>query len=287
MDQKGESTALTRELGAELRAARVKAGFTGLSLAHQLGWDQSKISRMETGVRGTSEVDAAIYLAYCKVGGKELNRLLDLAREADNGYRLRLHGSALPDELRSLIVQETTADVITAFELTRIPGLLQTEEYARALLTAGLAPRKEIESRVQARLERQSLLCRHKPSITFFIHEFALRLPVGGTMVMHEQCLKLLFDANRPQTAIRVIPSAVGAHAGTPGAFRIMQISGHKPVVYVENYTVSLFLEQRDDIDAYRRSVDALTAVALDEGQSRTLIAEVANEYDVPEGPQQ
>lgn len=275
-----ESTALSREIGAELRKAREAAGHMGYGLARNLGWSQSKVSRMESGMSPPSEVDAAMYLAYCKVDPKEINRLLDLTREANTGYRLRAHGEALPDELRSLIVQETTADLITDFEVAQVPGLLQTEDYCRALLGALGLRARDIEPRVQARLDRQSLLRRQKPLITFLIHEHALRAPVGGYRVMHEQCLHLLFEAQR----IRVVPAEIGAHPGMSGAFRIMEFFGHNPVVYVENRTVSLFLEKVADVATYRGTAHKLADVALDEGQSRTLIARLASEYDRPEG---
>jgi transcriptional regulator with XRE-family HTH domain len=280
-----ESSALSRELGAELRKAREKAGFVGYQLANRLGWSASKISRAETGLQPLGEVDTAIFLSYCHAEREETKYLMGVARELSDAYHLRPHGSALPDELRTLIIQETTADVITDFEVTRIPGLLQTEDYARALLAASSVPAKEISARVQARMDRQTLLARPKPDITFFIHEFALRLPVGGNRVMHEQCLKLLFEVHRHGSAIRVIPIEHGAHAGMSGAFRIMRVTGHHPVVYVENRTVSLFLETVPEVATYLQMVDKLALAALNEGESRELIAQLASDYDRPEGP--
>ncbi|WP_166658996.1 helix-turn-helix domain-containing protein [Labedaea rhizosphaerae] len=279
-----ESSALSRELGAELRKAREKAGYVGYQLANRLGWSASKVSRAETGLQPPSEVDTAIFLSYCHAERDEIKYLMGVARELSDAYHLRPHGSGLPDELRTLIIQETTADVITEFEVTRIPGLLQTDDYARALFMAGVVPPKEIGARVQARVDRQSLLARPKPDITFFIHESALRTPVGSNRVMHEQCLKLLFDVHRHGSVIRVIPIEHGAHAGMSGAFRIMQVTGYNPVVYVETQTVSLFLEKVSEVTTYLRMVDKLALAALDEGQSRELIAQLASDYDRPEG---
>ena len=283
--ERRESSALSRELGAELRKAREKAGFVGYQLANRLGWSASKVSRAETGQQPLSEVDTAIFLSYCRVERNEIKYLMSVARELSDAYHLRPHGSGLPDELRTLIIQETTADVITQFELARIPGLLQTDDYARALFTAGTVPPKEIGARVQARMDRQSLLARPQPDITFFIHEAALRTPVGSNRVMHEQCLKLLFEVHRHGSVIRVIPIEQGAHAGMSGAFRIMQATGHHPVVYVETQTVSLFLEKASEVATYLQVVDKLALVALDGGQSRELIAQLASDYDRPEGP--
>ena len=272
-----ESSALSRELGAELRKARERAGYISYQLANRLGWSATKVSRMETGLQPPSEIDTAIYLAYCKADPEQIKRLQALSREVGQEWHLQAHGTGLPDELRTLVMLETTADLITDFEITRIPGLLQTEEYARALLTAALPP-GDIEPRVQARLDRQALMRRENTAITFFIHEFALRLPVDGSRVMHEQCLHLLFEVHR----IRVVPIEIGAHAGMSGAFRIMQMLGHNPVAYVENRTNSLFLEEPCDVADYQDMAAKLAHVALDEGQSREVIARIASEYDQP-----
>ena len=280
-----ESSALSRELGAELRKAREKAGYVGYQLANRLGWSATKVSRAETGMQPLSEVDTAIFLSYCRAERDEIRYLMGVARELSDTYHFRPHGSGLPDDLRTLVIQETTADVITQFELARIPGLLQTDDYARALFEAGTAAKTEIAALVQARMDRQSLLARPKPDITFYIHEFALRTPVGSNRVMHEQCLKLLFEVHRHGSVIRVIPIKHGAHAGMSGAFRIMRFDGHHPVVYVETQTVSLFLEKVSEVATYLQMVDKLELAALNEGQSRELIAQLASDYDRPEGP--
>jgi transcriptional regulator with XRE-family HTH domain len=123
------STAHSRELGGELRRAREATGATAFDFARKLGWHQSRISRIETGKLDPSEVEVAIYLTNCGVSGDELNRVLDLATESCDGFWYRKHDQQLPEELRSLMVQENTAAAITDFELTRIPGLLQEEHY--------------------------------------------------------------------------------------------------------------------------------------------------------------
>ncbi|MBA0127718.1 helix-turn-helix domain-containing protein [Haloechinothrix sp. YIM 98757] len=277
-----DSTARARELGAELRHARETIGLSGVEMARRLGWSHSKVSRMESGQRSASEVDTAIYLSSCGVARAELERLLELARQADDGYWVRPHGQALPDELRSLVIQESTATSITSFELSRINGLLQTEEYARALLyDSPLESLDDIELRVEARMARQSLLRRYRPPrLLFYVHEQALRLPVGGARVMHEQVLQLVFTTSLSHCSVRVVPTAAGAHPGLAGPFFLMRYDEHQPVVYVENETASVFLETPEDISTYRRILARLAEVALDEGQSREWLAELASEYD-------
>jgi transcriptional regulator with XRE-family HTH domain len=281
-----ESTARTRELGAELRRVREEARYTGHELALKLGWSASKVSRMETGARNTSEVDAAIYAAFCGAGPEKLGHLLELAAEPDTGYRLHPHGERLPDELRSLIALETTAQIIAYYEPMVIPGLLQTEDYARALFfETDLLPEDVIESRVHTRMQRQRLLRRRNPpAIAFFVHENALRLPVGGSRVMHEQLLHLLLISAAPPCRLRVVPVSAGARTSVTGPFIWMAHREHNPVIYVEHLTTSLFLETREDMQAYRRRLDRLSEIALDEGQSREFLADLASEFDREEG---
>lgn len=125
-----DSTTRSRELGAELRDVRERRGFTGTKLAELLGWSPGRISRMESGKRGMSEVDVATFLAYCGITGAELNRLLALCEDVFAATRMQRHGEHLPDELRSLVIQESTAEAIWEYEPLVVPGLLQTESYA-------------------------------------------------------------------------------------------------------------------------------------------------------------
>jgi transcriptional regulator with XRE-family HTH domain len=276
------STGRGRELGGELRRLRELAHYSGHELARKVGWNPAKISRMETGKSEPSEVDVAIFLTSCGVSGDELRRLLDMATETSDGYWYRQHDQQLPDELRSLVVQENTAETITDFELTRIPGLLQEEHYARALLVgAGIVPQEGIEPRVEARMARQSLLKRRDPPrCIFYIHEHAFRLTVGSAEVMRHQVWHLLMATSHPRCAIRVIPVAAGAHAGMAGPFRFLEFHEHKPMVYVENETSSLFLEEEQHIETYRKVLKRLSDVAMDAGQSREWLADLVSEYD-------
>jgi transcriptional regulator with XRE-family HTH domain len=210
-----DSSARERELGAELRKRRQAAGWSASDLGRRLGWSPAKVSRMESGDRGQSEVDVAIYLTFCGVHKEELNELLDLAREPDDGYLVRPHGQRLRDELRTLVFHETTAVNIDSYEPFLIPGLLQTEAYARALFYwVGLVPENRIEVCVHARIDRQALLRRpNPPAFDFLIHESAARSRVGGSEVMNEQLLHLVFLTSLPQCTIRIVP----ANYGPPG----------------------------------------------------------------------
>lgn len=281
-----DSTARTRELGAELRKIREAARYTGRELAFKLGWSQSKVSRMETGDREFSEVDAAVYAAFCGAMGDQLQRVRDLAQKVDDHYWLHARGERIPDELRSLIVQENLAQFLVKYDPLVIPGLTQTEEYARSLFKeAAIVPAERIEPLVEVRMDRQRLMGRQRPpQMTFYIHENALRMKVGTWPTMHEQLLHLLLISAAPHCQVRVVPRSAAAGVGTFGGFTWMGHREHNPVIYVGHLTTSLFLETREDGLAYRRILDQLNVVALDEGQSRECLANLASEYDREEG---
>ncbi|GAB3482912.1 helix-turn-helix domain-containing protein [Amycolatopsis cihanbeyliensis] len=280
---KRDSTARARELGAELRRIRQRSGLSGHDLARTLGWSPSKVSRMESGQRGASEVDVAVYLVSCGlVVRSELNRLVTLAREADSRYWLRPHSRELPEELRSLILQEGTANAITSYDPLIVPGLLQTEQYIRELFRWGSnRPPEDIELRVDARLARQHVLKRARsPWCKFFLHERALRAVVGGPEVMHEQLVSLLLVDSWPRCSIRVVPDAAGPYGIVGGAFKVMGYAEHPPVTYVDSWAAGLFLEEPEDVAMYREILARLDRDALDAGQSREWLAWLASEYD-------
>lgn len=257
-----------------------RANLNGKELATELGWPDSRISRLLNGKRDVPEVDLASFLAICKVTGQERKRLLGLCREAQTRGWLQQYGDRLPKQLTTLIDHEDKAVAIGDFQSTIIPGLLQTGDYARALMgETGNAPPHEIEDRVAARLARQSLFGR-RPAVqfTFYIHEFALRLPVGGAEIMSEQLHHLLCMSVRTYISIHVVPAAIGGHPGIAGHFKVMEFAEFRPLVYLDSETSSLFLEEPAEITAYRRILAGLAEVALDEGQSKEMIASLAIE---------
>lgn len=275
-----EPTIRSRELGEGLRRALFDAGINGSEAARQLGWSSSRVSRLLSGKRGGSELDVATFLGVCRVTAEERDRLLDLCHEQNTPGWLQQHGARLPKQLRTLIDHENKATAISDFESMIVPGLLQTGDYARAVIgQSANVPTEEIEDRVAARLARQALFTRRPPvQFTFFIQESVLRTPVGGRAVMSDQLHHLLRMAVRSYLALRVVPTAIGAHAAAAGSFRLMEFTEFRPVAYVESETSSLFLEKPVEITAYRNVLAALADTALDEGQSRDLIGNVASE---------
>lgn len=273
-----KSTIRSRELGDALRQAMERAGLNGKRTARMLGWSESRVSRLLTGQLGATEIDISAFLAVCMVTGEERERLLRLTREQDQPGWLQQHGSKLPEQLKTLVDHETKAVEINEFEALVVPGLLQTGDYAQALLErSGTVPGDEVQGRVAARLGRRSLFAReYRPHFNFYLHEFVLHLPVGGPEVMSDQLHELLRLSVRSYITIRVIPTAYGAHAGTAGSCRLMEFTEFKPVVYREEETAGHFLEELDEIAAYRKIFTSLANCALSERQSKELIASLA-----------
>jgi Domain of unknown function (DUF5753)/Helix-turn-helix domain len=275
-----KSTIRSRELGDALRLAMERANLNGRRTATLLDWSESRVSRLLTGQVGASEVEVSAFLAVCGVVGHERDRLLRLTREQASPGWLQRHGFQMPEQLRTLIDHENRSIEISQFEATVIPGLLQTGDYAHAMLqrSATVAP-EEVQDRVRARLGRQSVFSLERPpNFTFFLHESVLRLPVGGPEVMSEQLHKLLRLGVRSYISIRVVPIAIGAHPGMAGSCRLMEFSEFRPIAYVEEHTAGHFMEEPAEIAAYRRIFGSLATCALDEGQSRDLIANLVVE---------
>ncbi len=275
---KQDSTIRSRELGEGLRAAMERAGLTGKQTARELGWSESLVSMILNGKRNAREVDIAAFLGVCRVKGEERERLLALCREQDTPGWFQPHGSRLPSQLVTLIDHENKAVTISEFGATGVPGLLQTGEYARAVISRIVnVPPGEVDDRVAARLARQSLFSRDRPAaFAFYLHESVLRTPVGGPAVMAGQLGHLHRMSQRSYLSLRVVPVALGAHPAMAGAFTLMEFTGFKPVAYLESETSSVFLEKPEEIQAYRNILAALADTALSERQSRELIATLA-----------
>ena len=275
-------TAHGRELGNELRRRRAAAGFNGKDMAARLGWSPTKVSRVEVGARSISETDLVMYLASCGLSVTEIDPILDLAREGTQDHRLKAHGEKLPDELKTLIFLENTAAEIHDYELLSVPGLTQTEDYIRAFLQEyGTYVGESIEFRVQARLERQQLLRRSTPPYCrFFVHENALRTVIGSPKIMLDQLLHLVFVTGRRYCEIRVVPASSGGRGLALGSFRLMKYAEIDPVVNVKQEAVSLFLDRPNYTEPYLKRLERLDQVALDEEESRRVLADLASEFE-------
>lgn len=264
-----------RELGDGLRRVLARSGFSGRKLASLLGWDHVKLVDLLNGKLGVSEVELAALLGACHTPPAEHAHLLALYREANIKDLLQQHGSRLPINLRTLIEHENVAIEIINLQLHLVPGLLQTPDYMRVVISAPRnIPADELDARVEARLARQEIFNRDI-KCTFFVHEQVLHLPVGGPDVMSDQLHHMIRMSVRTNIALRVVPTAIGAHAGLNGSFVLMKFSGIEPVVHIENQTSSLFIEQKEAVHTYVGMAKALDAVALGREESRRLINDI------------
>jgi transcriptional regulator with XRE-family HTH domain len=266
------STVRSGQLGDALRSAMDYAGLSGKRTAQMLGWSESRVSRFLTGKLSATEVEISAMLAVYGVTGDERDGLLCLARETT-----KLTWS-YEEALRTLTDHQNKAVRITELHTLTVPGLLQTEGYARAVVSRMVnAPNYDHEAFLASLLARQELFNRDNPPLsTFFIHELALHLPVGGPLVMSEQLHHLLRMSVRSQINLRLIPAAIGAHAGLAGSCCLMEFTEFGPVAFVEEEISGYFLEEPAEIAAYHRTFTALGAVALDQSQSKTVITRLA-----------
>ncbi|WP_433259871.1 helix-turn-helix domain-containing protein [Actinosynnema sp. CS-041913] len=277
------TTVRSRELGEELRQARVRLNLKADKLSKSLGWSASKISRIEHGVRGTSGFDLGALLGRLEVDPATRERIRRLGEERDLGYFLRSHDGRLSDNLASLIIHERAALTMTAYEPMVIPGQLQTPAYAAAIITTvGDFRPEDLDFFVATRMERQTRLTGPgAPVTTFYIHEAALHSVVGDYGVMHDQMLRLAFMCGwSSRLRPRVIPfSAPGSNA-VRTTFNLMAFAPPiKPVAYTETDTATLFIEADQALDAYKRRVGLLAKLALDAEQSRSVFAHWADVY--------
>jgi hypothetical protein len=237
---------------------------------------------LENGQKLQDPVYLAMYLECCGVPQETAKPLLELAQQPDHGFWARPHRKVLPDQLLTLIMNETAASTICNFEPSLIPGLAQTAGYAAEVMRGIITVDPEdVLPRVEARAARQALLSRpYPPQVTFFINESVLRFPVGGPQVMNEQLLHLVLLTVKPQIKVRIVPTAAGPHAAMRGSFMSMGYTDRRPVVMLETEAISTFVEDRDVVATYRLITSELHRIALDDGESRLLLADLASEYD-------
>jgi transcriptional regulator with XRE-family HTH domain len=267
-----------------LRRVREKAGLTATEVARMLGWPLTTISRMENGRRTTSTTDVIQYVVMCGMKAPEAKPLVEFTRLAERKQGYYLSDKRINGSLQSLIFHESSAEHVIGCEPQVIPGLLQTPDYARALVTAVQSDITEdrVAGAVRTRMDRRRILYLPKPArFTFYIREDALRLPVGTGRIMHEQLLHLVLTAALDNVTMRVVPSAAGERSAFGGAFQLMEFHEHRPIVSVDTlHFGGLILDDSDYVRSYQDLVPMLADVALDKGQSRECAADLADAFD-------
>ncbi|GAA2651156.1 transcriptional regulator [Paractinoplanes durhamensis] len=234
-------------------------------VAERLGCSTSKVSRIETGHTSASPSDVQLILDIYGVGDSVKTELVQIAREARQKGWWHPYSTVLTGAYVGL---ETAARSIWAYEQQVVPGLLQSEEYAIALIRGARLDNteQEIEQRVRVRMQRQALLIQDDPiDLRVVLDEAVLSRPVGGDAVMRGQLTKLIEVARLPNVTLQILPFAVGAHAAMDGTFVILEFEeeGDADVVFIDNATGGLFLEKSEELRKYISIFDIVRAAAL------------------------
>jgi transcriptional regulator with XRE-family HTH domain len=264
-----------RVFGSMLRFYRTTAGLAQTDLGARVHFSGDLVSKIEMGQRlptpeFTAACDAVPELAT--IGA--LTELRTLMKDA-------IKNRTLPGWFQDWRDKEALAAALRWFELVTVPGLLQTEDYARAVLrTQVMATDDQIEEMVKARMERQAILARDKPPMLWVIlTEIVLRIPVGGARVMRDQVARLLDLGTRPNVVIQVIPASVGAHEGFRGPFTIADFAGAPSAGYQDTAVRGQVIEASEDVNALAVMWETLKAEALPRSASRELMEEVARSW--------
>ncbi|GAA2642625.1 helix-turn-helix domain-containing protein [Paractinoplanes durhamensis] len=274
------------QLGARLRALRRDAGLSREDAAHPIRASESKISRMELGRVGFKERDIADLLTLYGVHDPaERQRLMTFAREANTPSWWHAYGDVLDSWFQSYLDFEQAAELIRTYEVQFVPGLLQTEAYARAVISLGYersAP-DEIDRRARLRMERQQLLTRSNgPKLWVVLDEAVLRRPIGGHAVLREQITALLHFAQSPRVQLQVMPFASGGHAASGGAFSVLRFPYQElsDIVFVEHLTGGLYLDKREDVDRYTAAIGRLFIEAAPLSETPDILYRILTELD-------
>lgn len=252
------------QLGARLRALRLAKNVSREAAGWTIRASESKISRMELGRVGFKERDVTDLLKLYGVDDPaEYERLLALTKEANTPSWWHQYGDVLDTWFQNYVDLEQAAELIRTYEIQFVPGLLQTDAYARAVIRLGHGRKRsdEVERRAQLRMRRQQVFQRERPPrLWAVLDEAVLRRPIGGYAVLREQIEALLQVAESPYVRLQVMPFDRGGHAAAGGAFSILRFPAQElpDVVYIEHLTSGLYLDKRDEVDNYAIAIGQL-----------------------------
>ena len=277
-------TVLRILLGTQLRRLREGKGISREAAGYEIRASGSKISRMELGRVSFKERDVADLLSMYGVSNSaEREALLGLARQANSPGWWHHYGDILPSWFQSYLGLEAAATLIRTYEIQFVPGLLQTPEYARAVILLGHsgADAAEIDRRVELRNQRQIILNRPEPpQLWAVIDEAVLRRPIGGVEVMRKQIEALIEASRLPNVRLQIIPFNAGGHAAAGGPFAILRFPEAElpDVVYVEQLTSAIYLDKRDDVDHYAIAMERVCIDAEPPSHTPDILEKLLNE---------
>jgi transcriptional regulator with XRE-family HTH domain len=272
-------TVRLRRLASELRNLRQAAGLTREDAAEQTNINSATLYRIETAkARPQRRTLLTLLDKYGVTDPARRAALVELSKQATQLGWLQAYESELPEEYTAYISFESEARSVRNYESLFVPGLLQTEGYTRAVVTASLpyASDEEIQQRVETRAQRQASITKDDPlKLWAIVDEAVLRREVGGAEVMTDQLRRLLELTRQPHITFQVLPYQVGAHPGMHGAFAVMDFpdAADPELVYIENMAGALYLEKEADVRRYTEMFDQLRAAALNVADSRRFVA--------------
>ncbi|MFC9828661.1 helix-turn-helix domain-containing protein [Streptomyces sp. 2BBP-J2] len=278
----GSPTARRRRLSIELKKLREKSALTCAQVGQALDWSGSKVNRMET---GSGRVQPSDVDALCRFYGTsdELREFLkSLAREAKTRGWWQVHGAGVPEWFNIYIGLEQDASTLRQYQCEVLPGLMQTEAYARELHTTGAhMSAEDIDRAVRVRLERQEMLTRpDAPEAWFVVNEGAVRNVIGDREIMREQLERILETTELPSVTLQVLPFDSGTYPAT-GSFTMLGFPAPEDpdLVYRDGITDAVYLEGEHHVREYTRAFDGLRAAALSPQRSTRLVQSVVKEY--------
>jgi transcriptional regulator with XRE-family HTH domain len=272
-DTIGGPTILRLLLGAQLRRMREARGISAQEAARAIRGSESKISRIELGRNTVREIDIADLLTLYGITDRtEREQLLTLASRANQPGWWHQYHDVLPAWFQSYIGLEESAESIRSYDAQFIPGLLQTEEYAAAVLALGDFSLDEAERLVVLRKERQRRFTSGAMRLWAIIDEVALRRPVGGTAVLRAQQERL---------TLQVTPFAAVGHAA-PGAFSILRFADPDmpDMVYVENLASALYIDKPAEVGRYLLAMERLSIISAPPGDSAEILRAIVTSLE-------
>lgn len=280
----GAPTVLRLVLGKRLRDLRESAGLSFDEAGHALDVTHATIRRIEKAEVGLKipYIEKLLHL-YGVTDPEEVDTFLALARKANEPGWWHRFRDVLPDWFSVFVSLESEASLIRAYEPHYVPGLLQTEEYARAVLRAGRpgATEQEIERGVALRLERQNLLRQDDgPLLWVVIDETVLRRPIGGRRVMRQQLERLREASALDRVQLQIMPFAAGPHPAMYGPFHLFRfpLPELPDIAYSESLVGAVYFDQRNDVSAFLEALDRMCAQAAPTQRTEAIIDGICKE---------
>jgi hypothetical protein len=273
-----DSTALRIAVGAKLRRLREKTGVSSKAAGDCIRGSHAKISRLENGRTAFKERDVRDLLTLYGVHeDEEREEFLELVRQANAPGWWHRYSDVLPTWFQTYIGLEQAAKQLRTYENQFVPGLLQTPEYARAVVSFGRYG-DDIDRRVDMRMQRQQVLAGRNPlTLWAILDEAVVHRMVGGRQILRDQIQHLIDMAGLPNVTIQVLRYSAGTPAAAGGAFSILRFPRPElaDVVYIEQLTSALYVDREHDLAMYRKIIDDLSVQAESPDRTKKFLADV------------